>query len=226
MHPPGFPAGQVQITLAYPPVKLQIFLFQSVAAARVPAQADCHRNINEKGYIRPQVTGGQVVEPLYQFCSQLAAVPLVGQGGIAEAIAQDDLARRQGRANPLRYMLGPGGGVEEKLRPGINRAIRRLQEQPADGLRKQRPARFPGPFHCQPPPVQVFFQPIHLGSFTGTVRPLQGYKKASAHISITCRPRIKFIITTSISFVPASTPVTAHPAGLAIHYQHPARRSP
>ncbi len=72
------------------------------------------------------------------------AVSLVGEGRIAETIADDDLAALQRRLDYLRGQLRSGGVKEQGIRRRHRREFGSAEQDLADFLAQSRPARFAG----------------------------------------------------------------------------------
>ena len=86
-----------------------------VAGARA-RQAGFGVDIHQNGQMRLEAAAGDAFERHHGFRAQPAAVALVDQRGIREAVGQNDLAARQGRRDPFIHVLRARGEIEQQLR--------------------------------------------------------------------------------------------------------------
>src|SRR5579862_9778071 len=130
-YPLRLPGGECRITLVHTRKESAILLLEAVFiggrdaalfAGRILAwirgqliafagSVQTHRRIGveKNGQIRLQVSAKNAVQLEDVFAAQLAAIALVGLGGIGEAVAKNNFSAIQGRLDDLRNMLRAGG---------------------------------------------------------------------------------------------------------------------
>src|SRR5438552_12326035 len=103
--------------------------------------------------------------------AEAARDPLVGDGGVDVAVADDIVAAVERRADHLVDELRPRGGEERSLRPRAHAGP--CEEQLADPLAERRPAGFPRRDDRAALPAQPFFEQLRLGGLPGAVDSLE-----------------------------------------------------
>ncbi len=112
-----------------------------LAARESPA---LDRQIEDKAQIRLEVSGDQAMQRLERVLGQAAAVALIGDGGIREAVGDHPLAALQRRPDGLHEVDAACRHHQQRLRLGVPALRQALHQKLADLLRARRAARLPG----------------------------------------------------------------------------------
>src|ERR1022692_2943300 len=138
--------------------------------ARVrPRQAGFRVDIDEQRQIRNQAAAGNAVERHHRLRAQPAPAALIDQRRIGEPVRKHDLARGQGRHDPLIHVLRAAGEIQQHLRGGSQLLIGRIQQNAPDLDANARAARFGRLQHVAAARSQALGQQPHLGGLPRTV---------------------------------------------------------
>jgi hypothetical protein len=185
-----------EIALPHRPVKSQRFLFEtffprpfrSLNPCQRPFQSNLRRAVKENGHVRGNLACRKSVQCADQVPVKGSAVPLVGQGSIGEAVADNDFSLGDGRPDYFRYMLRPCGRIEKKLGQGDQGMVVRVQQDCPYLVRNGTSAGFP----CNEYGFALFFEhpgeEPYLGRFSAPLDPFECNKTGHCPLSIAVVP--------------------------------------
>jgi hypothetical protein len=84
------------------------------------------------------------VESFEQGHIEPAGIALIGEGRVAEPVAEHDGAAGESRLDHLGHMLAASGEHQKGFSLGCNRFVGAIKEDRSDFFRERRSARFPG----------------------------------------------------------------------------------
>ncbi len=184
-HPLGLGGGQGREALGHTTVEGVSGPLQAVGAAAA-AHARAHGLLGrhkQNGGVGYQAVAGEAVRRRDEGAVQPPARPLVGHGGVEEAVAQHHGAPRQSRRDHLVDDLGPSRLVNEQLGPVAHGAVGRIQHHAPQGLPNGCAARLAQTYHLAAGPFQQPGQKADLGRFPRPVTALEGDEQSAAVLS-------------------------------------------
>src|SRR6266545_4300961 len=110
-------------------VELALLVFDAVAPAGEPGEAGGGVQVQQDDQPRQDPGGRPTVGLLDRVAAEAAANPLVGEGGVHEAVAQDGGATVERRPDHLLDVLRAGGGEQQRLGPRVEVVGDRVVEQ-------------------------------------------------------------------------------------------------
>src|SRR5256886_13311323 len=114
---------------------------------RNPGEAGLNRQVEQDRQVRLKTTGGLGLQPSQRVEVEATAITLVSERRIRVAIAEDQLATCQPRADHLLDVLRSRRSEEQRLRPWRHRDVLPAQQNGADHLPHPGTARFAGGPH-------------------------------------------------------------------------------
>ena len=159
------------------------FLLEAVALPR-PRSRRGRVDLQEKGEIGTQRTGGEAVDVGHVLDPQPAGAALVGEGGVEEAVGDHHAALGQRGEDHLAHQLGPGGGEQQCLGLGGQRDGGVLQ----DGAHQLPGLGAAGLADTHGVIAQRAGQQLGLGGLAGAVDSLEGDEQAAHRAATLAAP--------------------------------------
>ena len=133
---------------------------------RVDVEQECQVGAERQGL--------EIVQGVDQVERDAAAVPLVREGRVLEAIAQHEAAGVEGGTDDLVDVLGAGRGVQKELADRRHDGIPGVEDEPADLVAYRRAARLPGQDVIDPSVLEGVRQKLDLRRLAGSFDSLEG----------------------------------------------------
>ena len=141
-------------------------------------------DIDAQSEIRYQAPAGDAIHIQHNLGSQPAAIALVGDGRIGEAVRQNDAAPGQRGKDQLVHILRAAGKHEQKFGGGCEFLVRGIEQNAADLLADAPAAGLRGFDYCLPVRAEAFGEHAHLGRFAAAVEAFEGDEEATRRIAL------------------------------------------
>src|SRR5262249_39109051 len=146
---------------------------------RVAARArELRGEVEEESVVRPPAAGRQGVDLGDPLPRHAAAVALVGERRVGEAVAEDVDAAGEGRLDDRGEVLARAGEDEEELDDAVHRPPAGVEEDPPDGVAEWRAARLVGGEAGQAAPGEPRRRAPEMGGLAAPVEALEGDEEA------------------------------------------------
>jgi len=121
----------------------------------------------------------QVIEVGNQSGIETASASLISEGGVGEAVTQNNGSGRKSRADDFLNMLGPGRSIKEKLGTGDQGAAVRVEQNAANGISDGTAARFTRHHDLMAGQFEAVTESADLGGLSAPLDPFKRDKKTS-----------------------------------------------
>ena len=143
---PGAAVGDLLVGRGDPLEEALVFALEPVgvlAAALLARSSEPRVHPQQQREVGLEAPGGEGVDLRHLLDPEAAGAPLVGQGGVHEAVQQHDHAPLEQRPEQLLHELGAGSRVQQRLRPRKDLKARVLDQlpDPLGGLHATRLAQ-------------------------------------------------------------------------------------
>lgn len=181
-HALGLRFGDVAKRLVHPRVEVEPRQLHAVGVAvvRGALESDGGRGVRFQQHrpVGPDVLAGEFVRTAHEVAGQPAAVRLVGDGGIVEAVAQDHGPAFERRFDDLEHDLRAGRLVDEQLRFRSHRRMPRIEHHFAQFFADVGAARLAQAHHFPALLAQRFGQEVYMRCLSGPVTTFEGDENA------------------------------------------------
>ncbi len=155
-------------------VAVELELVQVVGPSGVASrEADIDADVQEDRQVRQEPARREVLQAAHLLDVEAAPVPLVADGGVAVAVADDDPSGGEGGPDHLGDVLCALGREQERVRDRVEPASR-PQDDLAHLLARPRAAGLPREDHVQPARAQPVGEEARLEGLPGAVGALEG----------------------------------------------------
>src|SRR6266540_3021420 len=155
------------------PVEVQLLALNAVAPPGPPGEAGGRVEVEQDDEVRQDACGRPVVDPLDLLAAEAAADALVGEGRVEETVAEDHGATVERRPDHLLDELRAGGREQQRLRPRVEVASDRVEQDGPDPLADGGAARLPGGHHLVAAGFELTAEKVELGGLAGALDTLE-----------------------------------------------------
>ena len=181
--------GNIEKTLPHAFVKLLIHAFVSlnmvsclsIDASLRPLQPRLHLDVEDQRQVRGHLAHHRTRKLPHHVGTQFQPAALIGDGGIAETVADHAGPLLQGRKDGARQVVVAGGEKQQGFAHGAPASHLPFHQQPPDILGAWRPAGFAGGQHLQALGAQGLSQKRLLGGLPRSFSAFKGYEDAVSH---------------------------------------------
>src|SRR6266540_272006 len=155
------------------PVEVQLLALDAVAPPGPPGEAGGRVEVEQDDEVRQDACGRPVVDPFDLLAAEAAADALVGEGRVEETVAEDHGATVERRPDHLLDELRAGGREQQRLRPRVEVASDRVEQDGPDPLADGGAARLPGGHHLVAAGFELTAEKVELGGLAGALDTLE-----------------------------------------------------
>lgn len=187
-EPTGFGDGHLEEPVPDPAMECDVEagLEPGSIIGRLARKADLDRQVEQDRQVGLEAARRDLLERRQLIVAKAAAIALVGAGRVGEPGADDRDPGRQRRLDDLLDQLAPSGVEEEGVRERVDRRVRWRQEQLADALAEDRPARLARPAHGNTASAKGRLEARRLGRLAGTLRALDRDEATATRLGRVC----------------------------------------
>lgn len=131
--------------------------------------------------VRDQIAGRPQAQIAYAIDAQFATGPLIGNGGVQEAVAHDDLATLQSGPDHPHRVITASGREQQRLGAVIEAGVGHIEQHLADRLSRRCPTWLAGASHHPALRLQPLGEQSRLGRLARTLTALEDDEYPALH---------------------------------------------